>query len=142
MQSLTIFGGVDSRYTSVRRLGISRLSKALISKNDFIENMKYLQHTCYNFVSALCLWYKTFKVLRRANPKTLQQHIQLGFLTHTDKTDLLAQFMLDHDKLCNYCMYICIRHERDSRQSPSRSGEVSIISRQRFAGFREKVPFK
>jgi len=35
-----------------------------------------------------------------------------------------------------------IRHERDSRQSPSRSGEVSIISRQRFAGFREKVPFK
>jgi len=34
------------------------------------------------------------------------------------------------------------RHERDSRQSPSRSGEVSIISRQRFAGFREKVPFK
>jgi hypothetical protein len=108
MQSLTIFGGVDSRYTSVRCLGNSWLSKALISENDFIENMKYLQHTCYNFVSTICLWYKTFKVLRRANPKTLQQHIQLGFLTHTDKTDLLAQFMLDHDKLCNYCMYICM----------------------------------
>ena len=33
------------------------------------------------------------------------------------------------------------RHERDSRQSPSRSGEVSKVSRQRFAGFRLKVPF-
>ena len=32
MQSLTIFGGVDSRYTSVRRLDNSLLSKALISK--------------------------------------------------------------------------------------------------------------
>ncbi len=29
------------------------------------------------------------------------------------------------------------RHERDSRQSQSRSGEVSKVSRQRFAGFRE-----
>jgi hypothetical protein len=34
-----------------------------------------------------------------------------------------------------------VRHERDSRQSPSRSGEVSKVSRQRFAGFRLKVPF-
>ena len=33
------------------------------------------------------------------------------------------------------------RHERDSRQSPTRSGEVSKVSRQRFAGFRLKVPF-
>jgi len=32
MQSLAVFGGVDSRYTSVRRLDVSRLSKALISK--------------------------------------------------------------------------------------------------------------
>jgi hypothetical protein len=32
MQSLTVFGGVNSRYTVVRRLGNSRLSKALISK--------------------------------------------------------------------------------------------------------------
>ncbi len=32
MQSLTVFGGVNSRYTSVRRLGNSRLSEALISE--------------------------------------------------------------------------------------------------------------
>ncbi len=33
------------------------------------------------------------------------------------------------------------RHERDLRQSPSRSGEISKLSRRRFAGFRLKVPF-
>jgi hypothetical protein len=43
MQSLTVLGRVNSRYTSVRRLGNSRLSEALISENDMIENMKYLQ---------------------------------------------------------------------------------------------------
>jgi hypothetical protein len=32
MQSLTVFGGVTSRYTAVRRLGNSRLSEALISE--------------------------------------------------------------------------------------------------------------
>ena len=32
MQSLTVFGGVNSRYTFVRRLGNSRLSEALISE--------------------------------------------------------------------------------------------------------------
>jgi hypothetical protein len=37
-----------------------------------------------------------------------QQQIQLGYLTHTDQTDLLAQFMLDHVKRCDYCMYICM----------------------------------
>ncbi len=31
-QSLTVFGGVNSQYTSVRRLGNSRLSEALISE--------------------------------------------------------------------------------------------------------------
>jgi hypothetical protein len=35
-----------------------------------------------------------------------------------------------------------VRHEQDSRQSPSRSGEISKVSRHRFAGFWEKVPFK
>ena len=34
-----------------------------------------------------------------------------------------------------------IRHERDSRQSQSRSGEISKLSRRHFSGFREKVPF-
>ena len=33
------------------------------------------------------------------------------------------------------------RHERDSRQSPSRSGKVSKVSWRHFSGFREKVPF-
>jgi hypothetical protein len=37
-----------------------------------------------------------------------QQQIQLGFLTQTDQTDLLAQFMLDHVKWCDHCMYICM----------------------------------
>jgi hypothetical protein len=32
MQSLTVFGGVNSRYTFVRRLGNSRLSEALLSE--------------------------------------------------------------------------------------------------------------
>jgi len=32
MQSLTIFGGLDSCYTSMRHMGNSRLSKALISE--------------------------------------------------------------------------------------------------------------
>jgi len=31
-----------------------------------------------------------------------------SFLTHTDQTDLLAQFMLDHVKLCDHCIYICM----------------------------------
>ncbi len=38
-------------------------------------------------------------------------------------------------------IWMCLRHERDSRQSPSRSGEVSKVSRQWFAGFRLKVLF-
>ncbi len=33
------------------------------------------------------------------------------------------------------------RHERDSRQSQSRSGEISTVLRHRFAGFWLKVPF-
>ena len=36
---------------------------------------------------------------------------------------------------------VVIRHERDSRQSQSRSGEISKLSRRYFSGFREKVPF-
>ncbi len=35
-----------------------------------------------------------------------------------------------------------IRHERDWRQSQSRSGEISKISRHQFASIRLKVPFK
>jgi hypothetical protein len=46
--------------------------------------------------------------LRRISPKTLQEQIQLGYLTHTDQTDLLAQFMLDPVKRCDHCMYICM----------------------------------
>ena len=34
-----------------------------------------------------------------------------------------------------------VRHERDSRQSQSRSGEVSKVSRRYISGFRLKVPF-
>jgi hypothetical protein len=59
----------------------------------------------------LCLpfaWYKNVKFLQRENPKMPQQQIHLGFLTHTDQTDLLAGFMLDHVKLCGHCMYICM----------------------------------
>ena len=37
-----------------------------------------------------------------------QQQIQLGFLTHTDQTNLLVQLILDHLKLCDHCMYICM----------------------------------
>jgi hypothetical protein len=33
------------------------------------------------------------------------------------------------------------RHERDSRQSQSRSGEILKLSRRHFSGFREKVLF-
>jgi hypothetical protein len=33
------------------------------------------------------------------------------------------------------------RHEPDSRQSQSRSGKISKVSRRRFAGFRLKLPF-
>ncbi len=42
------------------------------------------------------------------SPTTPQQQVQLGFLTHTDQTNLLVQFMLDHVKLCDHCMYICM----------------------------------
>jgi len=66
------------------------------------------KQTCYNFVSTICLWYKTVDYLRCISPKTPQQQIQLGYLTHTDQTDLLAQFMLDHVKRCDHCMYICM----------------------------------
>ena len=66
------------------------------------------KQTCYNLVSTIRLWYKTVDFLQFVSPKTLQQQIQLGFLTHTDQTDLLAQFMLDHVKLCDHCMYICM----------------------------------
>ncbi len=41
----------------------------------------------------------------------------------------------------NKCVDICSKHERDSRQSQSRSGEISKLSRRHFSGFREKVPF-
>jgi hypothetical protein len=34
MQSLMVFEGVDSRYTCVKHLDNSQLSKALISKNE------------------------------------------------------------------------------------------------------------
>ncbi len=37
--------------------------------------------------------------------------------------------------------YLWVRHERDSRQSQSRSGEISKISRHWFAGFHLKNPF-
>jgi hypothetical protein len=66
------------------------------------------KRTCYDFVSTIRLWYKTVDYLRRISPKTPQQQIQLGYLTHTDQTDLLAQFMLDHVKRCDHCMYICM----------------------------------
>ncbi len=42
---------------------------------------------------------------------------------------------------CQKCLIINGRHERDSRQSQSRSGEISKLSRRHFSGFREKVPF-
>jgi hypothetical protein len=41
--------------------------------------------TCYNFVSTICLWYKTVDYLRCIAPKMPQQQIQLGYLTHTDQ---------------------------------------------------------
>jgi hypothetical protein len=66
------------------------------------------KRTCYDFVSTICLWYKTVDYLRRISPKMPQQQIQLSYLTHTDQTDLLAQFMLDHVKRCDHCMYICM----------------------------------
>jgi hypothetical protein len=66
------------------------------------------KQTCYNFVSTIHLWYKTVDYLQRISPKMLQQQIQWGFLTHTDQIDLLAQFMLDHVKRCDHCMYICM----------------------------------
>jgi hypothetical protein len=66
------------------------------------------KRTCYDFISTIRLWYKTVDYLRRISPKTPQQQIQLGYLTHTDQTDLLAQFMLDHVKRCDHCMYICM----------------------------------
>jgi hypothetical protein len=47
MQSLTVFGGVNSRYTSVRCLGNSRLSEALISEkwHDWIWNIYNMNKT-------------------------------------------------------------------------------------------------
>ncbi len=68
------------------------------------------KRTCYDFVSTIGLWYKTVDYLRHISPKMPQQQIQLGYLTHTDQTDLLAQFMLDHVKRCDHCMYICMAH--------------------------------
>jgi hypothetical protein len=66
------------------------------------------KRTRHNFVSTFFLWFKTVNYLQHISPKPPQQQIQLGFLTHTDQTDLLAQFMLDHVKRCNHCMYICM----------------------------------
>ncbi len=66
------------------------------------------KQTCYDFISTIRLWYKTVDYLRCISPKTPQQQIQLGYLTHTDQTDLLAQLMLDHVKHCNHCMCICM----------------------------------
>ena len=43
------------------------------------------KRTCYDFVSTIRLWYKTVDYLRRITPKTPQQQIQLGYLTHTDR---------------------------------------------------------
>jgi hypothetical protein len=66
------------------------------------------KRTCHDFVLTIRLWFKTVNYLQHISPKTLQQQIQLGFLTQPDQTDLLAQFMLDHVKRCNHCMYICM----------------------------------
>jgi hypothetical protein len=74
---------------------------------DIESNQK---QTCYNFISTIRLWYKTVDYLRCISPKTPEQQIQLGYLTQTNQTDILAQFMLDHVKCCDHCMYICMAH--------------------------------